>query len=105
MRFFFVLILLMSSTAIAGETKGKVRSIWIHAYNDYVFFNLGSAQPGFSACAVTHRYVVSTATQQGKNILSTILAAKAAGQTIIVNGKNVCTTHGDAEDIFALVIE
>jgi hypothetical protein len=76
----------------------------VHYYNDFVLFSLESTQPSLAACAVTGRYVVSTSTQQGKNILSTILAAKAAGQTVSVMGKSTCTTHGDAEDVFAISI-
>lgn len=98
------ILLVFSPSVFAGSTTGKIHTIWVHYYNDFVLFSLESTQPSLAACAVTGRYVVSTSTQQGKNILSTILAAKAAGQTVSVMGKNTCTIHGDAEDISAISI-
>ena len=107
MKFLYVLfaiLLALSPSVFAGNTTGKIHTVWVHNYNDFVLFSLESTQPSFTTCAVTGRYVVSTSTQQGKNILSTVLAAKAAGQTVSVMGKNTCTTHGDAEDVFAISI-
>jgi hypothetical protein len=100
----FAILLFFSPSVFAGNTTGKIHTVWVHYYNDFVLFSLESTQPSLAACAVTGRYVVSTSTQQGKNILSTVLAAKAAGQTVSVMGKNTCTTHGDAEDVFAISI-
>ena len=100
----FGLSFLYSISAFAGETTGKVNLVYVHGYNDFLLFSMTSSQPSFASCAVTGRYAISTSTQQGKNILSTILAAKAANLTITVGGKNTCTTHGDAEDINGIVI-
>ena len=93
-----------SAAAFAGDTTGKVSLLYIHAYNDLILFNMTATQSNLASCAVTGRYAISTATQQGKNILSAILAAKAAGLSITVSGRNTCTFHGDAEDINAIVI-
>jgi len=98
------LAFLTSANVFAGETTGKVSLLYVHGYNDFILFGMTSAQPSYAACAVTGRYAISTSSQQGKNILSTVLAAKAAGLTITVSGKNTCTTHGDAEDINAIVV-
>ncbi|RYY75042.1 MAG: hypothetical protein EOO52_12090 [Gammaproteobacteria bacterium] len=100
----FVLSCFFSGSVFAGETTGKVNLLYVHGYNDFILFSMISAQPGFASCAVTGRYAISTSTQQGKNIFSTILAAKAANLTITVSGKSTCTTHGDAEDISAIVV-
>lgn len=104
LRALFLMCLIFSSSVFAGNTTGKINTIWVHYYNDFVLFSLDSSQPNLAVCAVTGRYVVSTSTQQGRNVLSTILAAKAAGQLVTVMGKNTCTTHGDSEDVFAISI-
>ncbi len=107
MKFKNILIafsLFSSASAFAGETTGKVKLLFIHAYNDTILFTMETTQPNLAACAVTGRYAISTSSQQGKNILSSILAAKAAGLSITVSGRNTCTTHGDAEDINAVVL-
>ena len=102
--FVVVLSFFLSVNTFAGETTGKVNLLYIHGYNDFILFSMTSSQPSFASCAVTGRYAISTSTQQGKNILSTVLAAKAANLTITVGGKNTCTTHGDAEDINGIVV-
>lgn len=103
-RFVFLVIAFLSLQAFAGETQGKIQSIWVHGYNDTVLISLVTTQPNLAPCAVTGRYAISTSTQQGKNIMSTILFAKASNQTVAVGGRNTCSVHGDAEDINAIVI-
>ena len=100
----FDLSIFSCSSTFAGDTTGKVNLVYVHGYNDFILFSLTSTQPNFSSCAVSGRYAISTSTQQGKNILSVVLAAKAAGLSITVSRKNTCTTHGDAEDINAVVV-
>lgn len=92
-------LLAVSSIASAGTTTGTVNQLYIHEYNDSILFNMTSQSQNFIGCATTKRYAVSTSTQQGKNILSTILAAKISDKSVMVVGENTCTTHGDAEDI------
>ena len=100
----FGFITLLACNAFAGVTEGKLSTVFVHGFNDVFAFRMQSSSPNFASCATSMRYAVSTSTQQGKNILSTILAAKAAGQTIQVVGKNTCTTHSDAEDIHYVVV-
>jgi hypothetical protein len=92
-------ICIFTVNVYAGTTDGKVGSVFVHAFNDVFAFGMVSTNPVFASCAASKRYAVSTSTQQGKNLLSTILAAKAAGQTIQVVGKGTCTANGDSEDI------
>ncbi len=105
MKKLILLLFIFSPFVWSGETRGKVGTVWAHGYNDSVLFNIVSTQPNYAPCAVTHRYAVSTLTQQGKNILAVILSAKASGQVIVVSGAGACNTHGDAEDIFAIAVE
>ena len=93
------LIFFSSIGANAGVTEGKVGIVFVHVFNDAFAFSMQSAVPNFASCAVSNRYTVSTSTQQGKNALSTILAAKAAGQTIQVVGTGTCTVNSGTEDI------
>lgn len=93
-----------SVNVFAGTTEGKVGSIFVHGFNDAFAFGMISTNPMFASCATSRRYAISTATQQGKNILSTILAAKAAGQAIQVVGKGTCTANGDSEDIAYIAV-
>ena len=58
-----------------------------------------NSNPGFVGCATSSRYAISTSTTQGRNVLSTVLSAKAASLTITVTGMDVCTAHSDAEDV------
>lgn len=88
----------------AAPTDGKVSLVFVHVMNDVFAFGMQSTNPGFAGCATSRRYAVSTSTQQGKNALSTILAAKAAGQTIQVVGKGTCTFLGDSEDISYIAV-
>lgn len=102
---FFVLVFGGTlNVSYAGTTTGTVSQVFVHGYNDIILFNMQSMYSNFASCATTLRYAISTSTQQGKNTLSTILSAKAAGQVITVIGKNSCITHGDAEDINYLYI-
>ncbi len=105
MKKFVFLLAMLSPFVWSGETKGKVGTVWVHGYNDFLLFNVITTKPGYATCAVTQRYAISTSTQQGKNILAVILSAKASGQVIIVGGAGGCNTHGDAEDISAIAIE
>jgi hypothetical protein len=99
-----IFVFAFSTATFAGDTTGKINLLYIHAYNDTVLFTMNSAETKFAPCAVTGRYAISTSSQQGRNILSTILAAKLSGLSISVSGKNTCATHGDAEDINAIYI-
>jgi len=100
----FGVICVLACNAKAGVTDGKLGTVFVHGFNDVVAFGMQSSSPNFASCAISMRYAVSTSTQQGKNLLTTILAAKAAGQTIQVVGKNTCTANGDAEDINYIVV-
>jgi hypothetical protein len=99
-----VLFLICVFNAYAGTTTGSVNLVYVHGYNDTILFNMESTAPNYAACATTNRYAVSTTSQQGKNILASILTAKTSGQTITVVGTDACTTHGDSEDISYLLV-
>ena len=99
MKHLFLLSLFISSAIQAGNTTGKIGTVFVHEYNSIVLFNMASSSQGMTGCATTKRYSINTDTQAGKNLFSAILAAKAAAQTVTVIGKNVCELHGDAENI------
>ncbi|WP_347332159.1 hypothetical protein [Marinimicrobium locisalis] len=102
MRFTFMLAMLAvlyTSTVNAGTTTGSIQRVDMHGMNAKVFFTIESSQENFADCATTKRYVVNTDTQQGKNIVSAVLAAKAANQSVTVEGYSSCSLHGDSEDI------
>jgi hypothetical protein len=66
----------LSFSVFADEAARRVKLIYVHGFNDLIAFNMETNQANFTACAITKRYAISTATQQGKNILSTILLPK-----------------------------
>lgn len=103
-KIFCGLICIVAGNASAGVTEGKPTAIFVHGFNDGIAFAMQSTGPNFASCATSLRYAISTSTQQGKNILSTILAAKAAGQTIQVVGNNTCNALSGAEDINYIVV-
>lgn len=94
-----VILAIIPAISFAGTTTGTVEAIYVHNYNDLFLVRFNSSVPDYAACATTNRYVVSTATQPGKNIMATILAAKAANQTVSIIGQNSCDLHGDAESV------
>lgn len=105
MKKFIACALLSASFSVcAGNTQGIVSAVTVHTADDKVFFSITSTTQNFATCATSRRYVVQTTSQQGKNILSSILAAKAAKQTVTAYGANVCTTYADAENLSYLVI-
>lgn len=107
MKFKKILFALIGSIAVnanAGVTEGKPAAVFVHGFNDVFAFSMQSTAPNFASCATGLRYAISTASQQGKNIISTILAAKAAGQTIQVVGSNTCTALATVEDILYIVV-
>ena len=96
--------LLWNVSAFSGTTTGLVNEIYVHYNHDRLLFSMTSSDPMFTACATTKRYVVSTSSQQGKNVLSAVLAAKAAQQEITVVGLNTCNVHQDSETVQYLIV-
>lgn len=84
-------ICVASGYVYAGATEGKVGAVFVHVFNDAFVFSMQPTYSGFASCATSKRYAVNTSTQQGRNILSTILAAKASNQTIQVVGMGTCS--------------
>jgi hypothetical protein len=95
---------MISGSVYAGATEGKVGAVFVHVFNDAVVFGMQPTSSGFASCATSSRYAVTTSAQQGRNVLSTILAAKAANQTIQVVGKGTCAVNPDAEDVNYIVV-
>ncbi|MFL0798788.1 MAG: hypothetical protein K6L73_15000 [Cellvibrionaceae bacterium] len=107
-KLLFVTFSLLYTVCVnAGNTTGTVNEVYVLGFKDAITFSLNSENQNFDACAETaERYGVSTSTEQGRVIFSTILAAKASKQTIKVFGLgDKCTVHGDAEDLNYLIIK
>lgn len=58
---------------------------------------------GHTACASfgsqSGRYIVDARTAKGRIVVSSIVAAKASGARVQVNGKNTCGYYGGSEDL------
>lgn len=102
---FILLVLFHFTFSHAGDATGTIGDLYVHGYNDGVYFRLESDSLNFTECANSNRYGVMTDTVKGKNIYSSVLAAKLAGKTVYIRGSNNCDVGSGSEGISFLVIK
>jgi len=105
MKNIVLLIALMSFSALssAGTGNGKIAMIQAgHGYsteNVYFLITIDGVRVKSGCAANDPRMAINPATEAGKVMLSMLLAAKAAGQTVEVHGTSECGLMGDIESI------
>jgi hypothetical protein len=63
----------------------------------------GTATGKPSCATFPYWMIVSPDTEKAKKQYAQLLAAKATGQTVTVNGMNQCTAWGDGEDVNSIL--
>ena len=94
----------ISLNALAGQGIGKIDFVQSgHGYtteNAYVVVKIDAPRTSKPACATDDRMAINPSTEAGKVIVSMLLAANAASQTVEVYGSNSCSIMGgDFENI------
>ena len=94
--------LLAASSAHAGVAQGKIGQLVVGHGGHKVFIEILGTVSGFP-CATSHpngfRYALSTDNPGGKEMLATLLAARAGDQNIQIVGNASCTLATNMEDV------
>lgn len=93
-----IFILLLSFHAYSGTATGKIIDYATNKFNIFSFA-LDVPETSKPACNTANRYAVSTSTQAGRDVMSSIVNAKNVNLTVSVSGLNTCTAWGDSEDV------
>lgn len=85
--------------SIGQGTIAKVESGPI--YGDKVFITIEGSVTGQPACWASGNYhfVFDSTAPGGKNLLASIMLAKASKQSIVIAGNGVCSLYGGVEDL------
>jgi len=97
-----VIGLLMCSQAVAGYGIGTVGQVMVGRLGTQVYVEIRGTFPGGFACTVRTdglRYAFLLSNSGGKEMLATILAAKATGGTLQVVGAGTCSQDPGLEDV------
>ena len=100
----------VSTTVFAGRVEGKIERIQAgYGYtteNVYFLVKVNASREAKPACATDDRMSINPSTEAGKVIVSMLMAAHAAGQTVEIAGNGNCTLMGgDFETISYLRIK
>ena len=92
---------LVASASFAGNQTGTVQSLTVRDTDGLVSFTLeGGARVQPAPCATQAYWIIrNESSVAGKQLFALLMAAQAAGKTIVVNGANACTRWGDGEDV------
>lgn len=101
MKFFYLLLILVSSLVFAGEQSGVVSSVVVRQSDGLVYFTLeGNITTGKPSCVKKEYWMIrdenSTA---GKFQYSMVLSALSSGKRVSVSGLNTCVRWADDEDV------
>ena len=92
-----------SPPSIAGSGQGTVSSVLVGRLGYQVYVQLTNASFTGFACGNPNpsswQWAFSTQTQSGRDMLATVLAAKATGVTLYVVGTNTCSQDPALEDV------
>jgi hypothetical protein len=90
---------------LAGNGQGTVGSILVGRLGYQVFVQI--LNPTFTsyACGTpgTWHFAFSTQNPGGKDMLATVLAAKAAGISLVFVGTGTCTQDANLEDVSYII--
>ena len=101
--------LLASTLANAGYGVGTVGQLLVGRLGDQVYVELLSASIASWPCSATHpngfRYAFLLSQAGGRDMLATVLAAKAAGQLVQIVGSGACTIDATLENALYVVAQ
>ena len=94
----FMMVFLLPLTASASRIEGKISFIqagpgWT-SDDAYFLVKMIDARTDKAECATDERLAINPTTNSGKVIVSMLLAAKAAGQTVEIIGSDDCAIMG-----------
>lgn len=96
------LLAIVCSQAVAGIGQGTIAKIESGPlYGDKVFITIEGAVSDQPSCRSggNYHFVFDSTAPGGKNLLASILLAKASKQSIVVSGSNVCNLYTGVEDL------
>jgi hypothetical protein len=96
----------ISGQALAGYGIGKVGAILVGRLGYQVYVQITSASFVSFACGTPStmwQFAFSTQGQSGRDMLATLLAAKATGTDVQLVGANTCTQDANLEDVMYVV--
>lgn len=86
--------------AEAGTQTGTITSLYVRDSDGLIYLFMTGTATGQPGCATGNYWMVRAENSEaGKRQFATLLAAKLAGQTIQLIGKNTCVRWVDGEDI------
>ncbi len=96
-------LLLLASSAMAGSQAGYITFLEVRDTDGLIYFVLSGNPTGKPACAVFPAWSLpNESSETGKKLFALLMAARAAGQQVSVNGKNTCVRWGDQEDVASI---
>jgi hypothetical protein len=106
MRYISSLVIMMtiSTTAVAGTGQGVVRSIWASTISPYVMFDFRTPIENSHMCNRSKRFSIDTSGIGGLAALETLLLAKRMGLMVSVQGLGTCNIY-EAENVKHLQIQ
>lgn len=96
------LLSLFCGAANAGTGQGTVAKVENGPlYGSKVFITIDGTIAEQPACKGTgsYHFVFDTSVPGGKDVLATVLLAKATKQSVIVSGAGQCSLYGGVEDL------
>jgi len=99
--------LLLSNIALAGEYSGTITGIGVGQYyddkcagsNSCVVIMVENHHPKSGCRTDSWAYAFDASTDTGKNTLSLVLAAELSGQKVVIGGTGQCTVKASSEDV------
>jgi len=90
----------VSFPVCAGEVQGTVKYVLSRDSDGVLAVEINGARSGAPACAKYEYFMIRDENStMGKRQYATLLAAKLAGKTVYIMGRNTCARWPDGEDI------
>jgi len=97
----------VGSPAMAGNGQGSVGSILVGRLGYQVFVQVKNPTFTGFACGTPNptnwHFAFSTQNPGGKDMLATVLAAKASGTKLVFVGSGTCTQDANLEDVSYII--
>jgi hypothetical protein len=95
----FALLVLIASSASAGDQVGSVRYVRVRAADGLVYFSLSGTKTNSPGCSTNDYWIVRDEnSNSGKQHYAMLLAAQLSGRIVAVSGLNTCARWLDGED-------
>lgn len=102
MKNLVAVVSLLYGAANAGTGQGFVAKVETGpAYGARVFLTVDGPVTGQPACrnSSNYHFVFDTSAQGGKELLATVLLAKATKQNVVISGLDQCNLYSGVEDL------